>query len=147
MSAVLDTGRIAIPGAPVKAEPPPNLADILERFPGLRIEQIVFAYAPAIYAPGLGPGDTLSHPLMRHEEIHIVQQARVGGPAAWWRMYLEDDAFRLEQEIEAYRAQVRAVPNRAERRRLTAKVVKDLASPMYGRIVTKEQARRLLARG
>jgi hypothetical protein len=136
----------------VAYEEPPNGAAIRARFPGLPAG-VVFAYGDTIYVPGGEPrvgrlvvpaGAELPHPLVVHEEIHFDQQAAAGGPDAWWGRYLDDDAFRLGQEVEAYRAQLAAVPGRAERRRLLAAVVKDLAGPMYGRLVTKETARRLL---
>jgi hypothetical protein len=70
-----------------------------------------------------------------------------GGPEAWWRRYIDDPKFRLEQEIEAYRAQYASVASfpRPIRRELLAHIVKSLASGMYGKLVTKEQARRLVA--
>jgi hypothetical protein len=138
----------------IRYEEPPNTEAIRARFPNLG-PGTVFAYGNVIYVPGGAPrvgrlhvpaGAELPHHLVVHEEVHFDQQDAKGGPESWWNHYLLDDAFRLEQEVEAYRAQLAAVPDRAERRRVTAKVVKDLAGPMYGRIVTKEQARALLAR-
>lgn len=133
---------------------PPNIDAIRARFGAALSDATVYAYGNTIYVPGGKPkvgklfvpvGAELPHPLVVHEETHFDQQARVGGPDVWWERYLVDDAFRLEQEVEAYRAQLAAVPARAERRRLTAEVVKTLAGPLYGRLVSKEQARALLS--
>jgi hypothetical protein len=120
---------------------PPNIDDIRARFnppPGT-----VFAYDDTIYSPHSA---TLPAELVAHERIHFGQQARAGGPKAWWRRYLDDPAFRLEQEVEAYRAQYRLVAQlaRPERRRRLAHICATLASGMYGRLVTKEQARELV---
>lgn len=135
-------------------EEPPNIEAIRARFGGALTPATIYAYGSTIYVPGgrakvgslhVPAGVEIPHPLIVHEETHFDQQAAIGGPGAWWERYLADDAFRLEQEVEAYRAQLAAVPGRPERRRLLAEVVKTLASPLYGRVVTKAQARALLA--
>jgi hypothetical protein len=122
---------------------PPNYAEIRARFnppPGT-----VFAYGDTIYAPHVTAAG-LPHHLVVHETVHFGQQRAAGGPEAWWRRYIDDPKFRLEQELEAYRAQyasIAALP-RPERRAILAHICKSLASRMYGGIVTKEQARRLV---
>lgn len=140
----------------VRYEQPPNIETIRARFSGTLTPATVFAYANVIYVPGgeakvgrlqVPAGVELPHSLVVHEETHFDQQAAVGGSNVWWERYLVDDAFRLSQEVEAYRAQLAAVPGRPERRRLMAEVVKTLAGPLYGRIITKEQARRALSNG
>lgn len=121
---------------------PPNYDEIKARFNPPA--NTVFAYGDAIYSPS---NVNLAADLIEHERTHFAQQARAGGPEAWWRRYIDDPQFRLEQEIEAYRAQYAAVATlpRPERRALLAFICKSLASGMYGRLVTKEQARRLVA--
>lgn len=121
---------------------PPNYAEIRERLnPPPRT---VFAYGGTIYSPG---GTNLPADLLAHEMTHFAQQARSGGPEAWWRRYIDDPEFRLVQEVEAYRAQYKFVSSMARpyRRKLLAHICASLASPMYGRLVTKEQARTLIA--
>ena len=120
---------------------PPNYAEIKARFNPP--PNTIFAYGDTIYSPATAelPGH-----LIVHEETHFAQQAVAGGPEAWWRRYIDDPQFRLEQEIEAYRAQwaaIRELP-RAERRELLVHICKSLSSSMYGRIVTKQQARQLV---
>ena len=120
---------------------PPNIDEIRARFavrPGT-----IFAYDGVIYSPA---GTDLPGHLVVHEETHFAQQRAAGGAEAWWRRYIDDPGFRLEQEVEAYRAQfavIRQLP-RAERRELLARICKDLASGMYGSLVTKAEARRLV---
>jgi hypothetical protein len=121
---------------------PPNIDELRARFnppPGT-----VFAYGDTIYSPA---NVNLSADLIAHETTHFAQQARSGGPEAWWRRYIDDPQFRLEQELEAYRAQYATLTTlpRPERRALLAHYCKSLASSMYGGIVTKEQARKLIA--
>lgn len=120
---------------------PPNYAEIKKRFnPPIGT---VYAYGGVIYSPH---SSKLPADLVAHEEVHFGQQAAAGGPDVWWRRYLDDPEFRLEQEVEAYRVQyatLEALP-RKERRRRLADICKTLASGMYGSIVTKEQARRLV---
>lgn len=137
----------------IKYEEPPNIDAVRRRFPNLQ-PGVVFAYGNTIYVPGGAPkvgslivpaGAELPHHLVVHEEVHFDQQERIGGPESWWNHYLLDDAFRLEQEVEAMVAELAAVPNRADRRRLQARRVKELSGPMYGRLVTKDAARDLLS--
>lgn len=128
----------------IVAEFPPNYAEVKARFdPPVGT---VFAWGDTIYAPGRGDDPVLEAHLVAHEEAHGRQQAASGGPAAWWLRYLEEPRFRLEQEVEAYRAQLAFVDDlpRPERREMLAYAAKALASRMYGGLVTKEQARRLL---
>ncbi len=120
---------------------PPNYAEIRERLNPPA--NAVFAWGDVIYAPS---GADLPADLIVHETVHARQQAAIGGPAVWWRRYLDDPAFRLEQEVEAYRAQWAHVQgrSRSERRAILAHICRSLASGMYGRLVTKDRARALI---
>lgn len=122
---------------------PPNITEIRARFNPPA--GTVFAYGDTIYAPhakGKLPAD-----LVAHESVHFAQQRKAGGPEAWWHRYMTDPRFRLEQEVEAYRVQyagyIVGLP-RARRRELLAHIARSLSSGMYGSLVTKEQARRLV---
>jgi hypothetical protein len=120
---------------------PPNIDQIRGKLnPG---PTTVYAYGDTIYSPATAD---LSQDLIRHEETHFAQQARVGGADEWWKRYLADPAFRLEQEIEAYRAQWTVITqlSRPERRRRLAHICKTLASGIYGGLLTKQQARELI---
>lgn len=84
-----------------------------------------------------------------HEETHLRQQSRIGD-ALWWEYYIGDPKFRLEQEIEAYKAQadyIRSHPTLytfPERRFRIQKMAELLSGPLYGNLVTYEFARELL---
>lgn len=132
--------------ADVRAERPPNYDEIVAVLPAVKGRaNAVFTYAPYIYWMGDG---VLTPDLMKHEEKHLEQQKK-NGPAAWWKEYLADPEFRLIQEVEAYQAQYKAARrlNRAQRRILLNKISSDLASPMYGRILSKSDAKRLISNG
>jgi len=69
---------------------------------------IAFTYDGVLYNPDNGP---VNFALMTHEERHARQQLGMGAEA-WWDKYLSDPNFRIEQEIEAYRAQYQAARER-----------------------------------
>lgn len=78
----------------------------------------------------------LSPDLLVHEETHVRQQ-EIWGPEEWWRKWLEDKVFRLEQEVEAYKNQaewVKANSPRNYRRFRLNQMAKDLSSGLYGNI-------------
>jgi hypothetical protein len=120
---------------------PPNYDAIVRAF-GTLPPGVIFAYGDAVYSPS---GEELPPDLVAHEQVHLRQQAAVGGPEPWWSRYLAEPTFRLEQELEAYRVQIAFHTDRPSRRACLRRVARDLARPMYGRIVTAEQARRLLS--
>lgn len=125
-------------------ERPPNFHLIAAVFGQQVVKGKVFAYGDAIYCPS---GRQPSADLVVHEETHLRQQKELGvrGAERWWKRYLEDSAFRLSQEVEAYRAQLAACPGREYRRAVRKHAVKMLAGPTYGRLVTADRARALLA--
>lgn len=103
----------------------------------------VFTYGDKLYNP---TGLEISPDLMAHEEVHSKQQA-ILGVEQWWALYLKDDAFRLTEEVEAYREQYRYAKenyNRELRREVLAHIVRNLASRLYGNIVNKQIAKELI---
>lgn len=127
----------------IVATPPPNYEEICKVFP-VRNLPAVFAYGNILHTTN---NAFVSADLKVHEQTHSAQQGAIGGPKIWWDKYISDPEFRLEQEIQAYRMQYQfAVKfyNRHERRALLAKISKDLSSPMYGKLVSKEEAKELI---
>lgn len=104
---------------------------------------ILFAWGDTIYATN---GAGVSGDLMAHESIHELQQEVAGGPAIWWDRYLVDPEWRLEQEIEAYGAQVRYMRvmqyNKKKFSQILDKITFDLSGPMYGSIIGYAEAQR-----
>lgn len=119
---------------------PPNFAEIVAVM-GDSSRRAVFAYGDAIYAP---TGRQPTPDMVAHEETHLRQQADSGGAVAWWDRYLADRAFRLEQEVEAYRAQIASCVGRELRRAVSRHCVASLAKPMYGNLVSSAEAKKLL---
>lgn len=119
---------------------PPNYAEINQAF-GPLSPSVVFAYGDTIYA---ARPDELPADLIVHEKVHLRQQREVGGPEIWWRRYIDDPEFRLAQEVEAYRAQLASHSVKRERRQVARRVALDLASSMYGSLVDRHEAWKLL---
>lgn len=123
---------------------PPNIKTIMKKFPDVAtIPGIVYTYGNTIYNPS--GGDLPDH-LIHHERIHIIQQKLIT-PKVWWQQYLDDENFRLEQELEAYRGQydfIKIHYNREQRRALLDKLATDLSSGMYGKILDKKMAKELI---
>lgn len=119
---------------------PPNIEEIRRAF-DIEGRQIVFAYGNFLYNP---TGLIIPDHLMAHEETHERQQVALGSIDAWWRRYLHEPAFRLEQEIEAYREQYRYVKRNVKDRNAVARflhaIAIDLAGPIYGNITSYAEA-------
>jgi hypothetical protein len=120
---------------------PPNYDEINEVF-GPLPPNTVFAYGDTIYKSSSEP---LSDDLVAHEHTHLRQQEQAGGPDNWWGLYISDWKFRLEVEVEAYRVQLASISNKRQRRQTRRRVARDLASPMYGGLVTTHEAFALLS--
>jgi len=121
---------------------PPNYEEICKYIPAVKKNHnIVFTYGNTIYSPA---GIEISRDLMAHEEAHIARQSN---PKEWWDKYLLDVRFRLKEELIAYRTQYQYALkyyNREARRQLLSHIASDLSSAMYGSLITKQQARKLI---
>ena len=132
---------------------PPNYEVIVAVFPGAALPGVIFAYGDRIYAPGAGGRlrpFMLPPELHAHEAVHIERQA--GRPEPWWEKYLADPRFRLEEELLAHRAEYWAYcarhPNRAKQAQALEGIARKLAAPLYGALVSVEDARKaVLERG
>lgn len=116
---------------------PPNIEEIRAVLPVS--ERNIFAYGEVIYSPG---SPHLPEWLIAHEEVHFQQQD--GEPDVWWRRFLADPAFRLEQELEAHRVEFRFFckenRDRNARSRYLRELGRRLSAPMYGGIITAREA-------
>lgn len=99
----------------------------------------IFCYGNIIYNPA---GNFIPDYLVAHEKVHRTQQG--DDVAGWWEMYIEDAEFRLRQEMEAhikeYRVFCLKYKTRSHREAYLDIMGERLASPMYGGIITKEDA-------
>lgn len=124
----------------------PPLIEEIDRVFHVRGKSILYAWGDVIYNPmaAVVPGY-----LLAHEQAHGEEQgSEVEG---WWRRYLVDPEFRLQQEVIAHRAEYKYLASRAinrkDRRAALPYVAKKLSSPLYGRLVTAKKARELLKDG
>jgi hypothetical protein len=122
---------------------PPNFDAIAKVFPQAFGRNVLFAYGDVIYAPFV---TAVPPHLVAHETVHGQRQLEHdGGPTGWWNRYLHDVLFRYHEELLAHRAEYWALtdknPSRAIRRSALGEIAKRLASPLYGRMVTFNQAK------
>lgn len=135
----------------IVAEPP--LIEAIDAKFGVRGQPILFAFGDVIYNPA---GGDVPPELMAHEAVHGERQLKLaGGVDAWWQRYLDDDMFRLEEELPAHHAEFLKLvelqrpqwrSERNLRRTMAAHVARKLAAPLYrfGKIVTVETAKKIL---
>ncbi len=122
---------------------PPNYEQICKYFPVRNKQGVIFTYKNVLYVPS---GAQIPEHLMKHEETHALQQKEMGVDV-WWERYFKDKKFGLSQELEAYRNQYQYAKKflgRRESRRILKYISKDLSSGMYGNLVSKEEAKRLI---
>lgn len=120
---------------------PPNIKEIKKAF---KIsDRTVFTYGDTLHNPGRGK---IPHDLLVHEITHMEQQG--DNPAGWWRKYIKDTEFRLNQEVEAYRNQyrqyIKIVKDRNKRAVFIYRIATDLSSDLYGKIINYSEAVRLI---
>lgn len=120
-------------------EKPPIFEECKKRF-GISWDSVIITYGDTIYSKER-PIDNL----IVHEKVHIEQQTKLEKDI-WWDRYFNDKDFRLSQELEAYKAQVKFIRenySRPERRRWEKHIYSSFVKD-YGGIITKELAKELL---
>lgn len=132
----------------VELKRPPNWDDIVRVFPMVAspVNRVIFTWGYTIYNPF---GAKIDDSLFAHEAVHSGRQrrGRTVDPLWWWDRYLEDPQFRLTEEIPAHRAEWHKIVEtrgRAERRQALAQIAQRLAGPLYGRLLTANQAKELI---
>lgn len=119
---------------------PPMYAEICSRFPKAKGPGAIFTFGDTIYTPGKAQ---ITKALMAHETIHSERQ---GGTeeqiTAWWRNYLDNAAFRLQEEYPAHRAEFMAYcrHNQTGRDRYLRFVAERLSGPLYGGLIKRQDA-------
>lgn len=125
----------------IRAEPP-NI-DAIDAIFKVRGKPVIFSWDGAIYNPH---GIRVTPELLIHEKVHSDRQ--FGKPEAWWDRYLSDKSFRLDEELHAHRAEFRFLRSRAFKpgkiARELAGVAARLAGPLYGGMVSLDEAKRLI---
>lgn len=133
----------------ISSEKPPQwILDAVKKKWGVEWEsRVIFTYGELITTYH----GEMTEDFIPHEMTHVRQQAEYpGGKDAWWQRYLEDDKFRLEQELEAYRNQYQwllknPLVNKQERFENLKWYAVSLSGSMYGNIVSFFQAMSLIS--
>lgn len=114
-------------------------------FPDANLERMYLAFNRTIYLPP----DVTECPqsMFVHEGVHLRQQGySLLGALIWWVKYITNKDFRYEQELEAYRTQVKwfndthKTATFQQQYQYRMAVAEVLASPMYGNITTTSEA-------
>ena len=120
---------------------PPNYKEIEAKF--TVGPKTIFAWGDKIYNPS---GTRITKDLLAHEEVHMKQQA--GEPEKWWKRYLDDSEFRLDQEAKAYGRQYQYICSTNRNSNFRFQVLMGLslylAGPMYGYITNIGHATELI---
>lgn len=119
----------------------PEIYWLLHKEFGVKWEDgLVITYGDTVYCKY-----PISEDLKVHEATHIEQQAKMG-VELWWKTYITDVKFRLEQETAAYINQARYIKENFSRhdRRKHFNHMADSMVRMYGGMCTKEQAMDIL---
>ncbi len=124
----------------------PPMFDEIDAAFGIADEQVIFAWGEIIYNPS---AIVIPQFLMVHERVHGRRQGH--SITDWWRKYIEDTEFRLDEEIPAHIAECRerigGHSNRNIRRARISQTALRLASPIYGRMITVAKARKIISKG
>lgn len=121
---------------------PPNIDEIDARF-AVRGKPVLFSWGARIYNPR---GIIIPPALIAHEAVHGERQG--DDIEGWWRRYLHDPEFCLAEEVPAHRAELQVAlahcKNRNQKRLALRHISQRLAGPLYGRVVTRRDAQRLI---
>lgn len=127
----------------VEVARPPMFDEIDAKF-HIADQPIIFAWGDTIFNP---LGIFIVPRLMVHEGVHGRRQG--DSPAAWWRKYLDDAEFRLDEELRAHTAEYGAVcaetADREKRNRELLGIAKRISGPLYDNMITFDKARAIIA--
>jgi signal peptidase I len=120
---------------------PPNIEEIKKKF--VTGKGTIYTYGEIIYVPsGKSPVENVKV----HERVHQKQQGN--DPAGWWKKYLLNGEFRLNQEVEAYRKQFKFFIEKnhslQEQMKFLDHISFILSSALYGNIVDYKKAVELI---
>jgi hypothetical protein len=130
----------------ISNEKPPIYDRLVEAFGIDWNDGIVITYGDTLHTK---EGNNIPRDLVVHERTHTRQQ-KAFGIEDWWKYYIANPDFRMKQEAEAYRNQWQFISqntkdrNEAFRRKM--KIVQDFSSPIYGNIITHNEALKLISK-
>lgn len=136
---------------------PPNFEEVKKVFPKCEEQQAIFCYGDNIHNPF---DSQITEDMKVHEAVHSRQQGK--DPKGWWDRYVSDVVFRIQEEAEAYSAQLFYLKNtkfpKQDERGKTAevylptrvtdwyldKIAQTLSGPLYGEAITYHKAHTLV---
>jgi hypothetical protein len=124
---------------------PPNFVELKRNFPcGV---ETIFAFGDRIYRPN---GRMIFPYVLVHEQLHCARQLAMG-VEAWWRKYIDESAFRFEEELVAHRAEYRhycehaiPLPSQASKSRMLDAIARRLSGPLYGGLISLQRAKDMI---
>jgi hypothetical protein len=103
---------------------------------------LIIAYDGRVHCKQIPPAQKIVH-----EEVHLLRQKKMGNEV-WWKLYLENEKFRFDEELVAYLAEANFIKKHIKDRELVFHAISDIASSFssstYGKIIDKGEALRLL---
>ncbi len=126
---------------------PPLYEEISEAFSLFPGSRIIFSWGDQLYNPTRAK---IVPELVAHEAVHGKRQGSGQQIVHWWEQYIEDRAFRLEEEVAAHIAEYQHVlkhGGRNERRTALRVTAKRLSAPLYGSMITRSSAVAVLRAG
>lgn len=130
----------------ISKQKPPHwiLDEVKEKFGVVWESSVIFTYGNVISSSA----GMMTEDLLAHEKHHTIQQSNFGGADKWWREYLDNEQFRLDQELECYRKQYKwlkaNIKDRNEVFRYLEHYANSLSGEMYGNLLSKSEARALI---
>lgn len=130
----------------IKNELPPNWKLINKNFE--TNDKCYFTYGDTIYNPYDLP---LPEEIIEHEKVHMQQHEHSRkGAKKWWKKYIEDPEFRIDQEARAYARQYdvycKNKLDRNHRARYLVTLTHILSGPLYGNSIDFNEAKKLITK-
>ncbi len=117
-------------------QPPKWLWEELHKAFDIEDNRTIYTYGSTIHNPFKA---YVADHMVIHETVHMRQQAAMqeeyegnAGPERWWRKYIDDPDFRLDQEAEAYGKQYWFYCQHQGDRNLQAKFLWEIANHLSG---------------
>lgn len=101
-------------------------------------ENLIICWGDTLHCKAEIPPEKIVH------EVEHVKRQQVYGRDLWWERYLFDDAFRLYEELLAYRKEyqfiVRYIKDRNARFNYLYEMARNLSGDTYGKIISFSDA-------
>lgn len=131
---------------------PPNFSTLAKAFPIKGRPGILYAYGDTLYNPS---GVKVTPWIMAHEEVHGMRQEDEGMSLdRWWDEYINYPDFRLKEELLAHQAEWKSFkaehvydPGVFRVLGYLDTISTRLSSPLYGSLLSFEEAKRKISDG